>query len=81
MGVLAIRKGDRVARRVWMIRFAGSMWGAFWLFRVMHQAQCGLRETHECVWACVTQMQSLYLSRARGCRSQVSCAHGRFNQV
>jgi hypothetical protein len=20
---------------VWMIRFAGSMWGAFWLFRLM----------------------------------------------
>lgn len=35
MGVSAIRKGDRVAHRIWMIRFAGSMWGAFWLFRVM----------------------------------------------
>ena len=35
MGVMAIRKGDRVAHRIWMIRFVGSMWGAFWLFRVM----------------------------------------------
>ena len=35
MGVLAIRRGDRVAHRIWMIRFTGSMWGAFWLFRVM----------------------------------------------
>jgi Predicted membrane protein (DUF2306) len=35
MGVLAIRRGERAAHRVWMIRFAGSMWGAFWLFRVM----------------------------------------------
>jgi Predicted membrane protein (DUF2306) len=35
MGVLAIRNGDKAAHRVWMIRFAGSMWGAFWLFRVM----------------------------------------------
>jgi hypothetical protein len=35
MGVLAIRKGDREKHRIWMIRFAGSMWGAFWLFRVM----------------------------------------------
>lgn len=35
MGVLAVRRGDRVAHRIWMIRFAGSMWGAFWLFRVM----------------------------------------------
>lgn len=35
MGVLAIRKGEAAAHRVWMIRFAGSMWGAFWLFRVL----------------------------------------------
>jgi len=35
MGVLAIRKGDAENHRIWMIRFAGSMWGAFWLFRVM----------------------------------------------
>jgi len=35
MGVTAIRKGDTAAHRVWMIRFVGSMWGAFWLFRVM----------------------------------------------
>jgi len=35
MGVLAIRKGNRALHRVWMIRFAGSMWGAFWLFRLM----------------------------------------------
>ena len=35
MGVLAIRKGDRSQHRVWMWRFAGSMWGSFWLFRAM----------------------------------------------
>ncbi len=35
MGVTAIRKGDANVHRVWMIRFVGSMWGAFWLFRVM----------------------------------------------
>lgn len=35
MGVLAIRNGDRARHRVWMFRFAGSMWGSFWLFRVM----------------------------------------------
>jgi len=35
MGVTAIRKGDAAAHRIWMIRFVGSMWGAFWLFRVM----------------------------------------------
>jgi len=35
MGVAAIRKGDADTHRVWMIRFVGSMWGSFWLFRVM----------------------------------------------
>lgn len=35
MGVVTIRRGDHAAHRIWMIRFAGSMWGAFWLFRVM----------------------------------------------
>ena len=35
MGVATIRRGDHAAHRIWMIRFAGSMWGAFWLFRVM----------------------------------------------
>ncbi len=29
------RSGDIGAHRVWMFRFLGSMWGAFWLFRVM----------------------------------------------
>ena len=35
MGVIAIRNGDSATHRIWMIRFAGSMWGAYWLFRVM----------------------------------------------
>ncbi|MGI9351146.1 MAG: DUF2306 domain-containing protein [Rhizobiaceae bacterium] len=35
MGIVAIRSGDAEAHRVWMFRFAGSMWGSFWLFRVM----------------------------------------------
>ncbi len=35
MGVTAIHKGDADAHRIWMIRFVGSMWGAFWLFRIM----------------------------------------------
>lgn len=34
-GVAAIRRSDAAAHRIWMIRFVGSMWGAFWLFRVM----------------------------------------------
>ena len=35
MGVFAIRSGDRAGHRIWMWRFVGTMWGSFWLFRVM----------------------------------------------
>ncbi|KAI9003879.1 putative membrane protein [Hyaloraphidium curvatum] len=35
MGMLAIWKGDVPSHRRWMFRYAGSMWGSFWLFRVM----------------------------------------------
>ena len=35
MGIIKARAGDMEAHRIWMFRFAGSMWGSFWLFRVM----------------------------------------------
>jgi hypothetical protein len=35
MGIAAIRNGNTESHRIWMIRFVGSMWGSFWLFRVM----------------------------------------------
>ena len=35
LGVIAIRNGDYEKHRIWMWRFAGSMWGSFWLFRVL----------------------------------------------
>jgi len=35
LGVLAIRRGDPEAHRIWMWRFIGAMWGSFWLFRVV----------------------------------------------
>jgi len=35
MSVLAVRQGDTASHRVWSIRYAGAMWGAFWLFRVL----------------------------------------------
>lgn len=35
MGVATVRGGDTAAHRIWMIRFAGAMYGAFWLFRLM----------------------------------------------
>jgi Predicted membrane protein (DUF2306) len=35
MGIVSIRRRDFESHRIWMFRYAGSMWGAFWLFRVM----------------------------------------------
>ncbi len=35
IAIRAIRRGDEREHRKWMIRWAGSMWGAFWLFRVL----------------------------------------------
>ena len=35
MSVIAIRSGNSSNHRVWTIRFVGSMWGAFWMFRVI----------------------------------------------
>ncbi len=56
MGVLAIRGGDAERHRVWMWRFAGSMWGSFWLFRVMLFVLGPILIEHEaaailiCIW-------------------------------
>ena len=33
--VTTARSGDIAGHRIWMMRYLGSMWGAFWLFRVM----------------------------------------------
>jgi len=35
MSVRSIRAGDTRSHKMWSIRYAGSMWGAYWLFRVM----------------------------------------------
>ncbi len=35
VSAVTIRRGDLAAHRVWTFRFAGAMWGSFWLFRVM----------------------------------------------
>lgn len=47
MGVVAIRNGNAATHRVWMIRFAGSMWGAFWVFRVLLIATGPLLRNYE----------------------------------
>jgi hypothetical protein len=38
MGLVKIWSGDMEGHRKWMMRYGGSMWGAFWLFRVMEFA-------------------------------------------
>jgi len=35
MGIFSIWAGDTEKHRVWMFRFIGSMWGSFWLFRII----------------------------------------------
>jgi hypothetical protein len=56
MGVFAIRSGDRAGHRIWMWRFVGTMWGSFWLFRVMLFVLDPLLREHEavalliCIW-------------------------------
>jgi len=48
-GVAQARRGDAAAHRVWMIRFIGSMWGAFWIFRLMLIVTGPLFRDHEAV--------------------------------
>lgn len=56
MGIVSIRRRDFDAHRTWMIRYAGSMWGAFWLFRVMEFVLGPLLRSHDsaslliCIW-------------------------------
>ncbi len=35
MGVITARRGQIADHRKWMVWYAGAMWGAFWMFRVM----------------------------------------------
>lgn len=56
MGIVSARRRDFDAHRTWMIRYAGSMWGAFWLFRVMEFVLGPLLRNHDsaslliCIW-------------------------------
>lgn len=56
MGIVSIRRRDAEAHRTWMFRYAGSMWGAFWLFRVMEFVLGPLLRNHDalslqiCIW-------------------------------
>ena len=62
VGVLAARQGDADKHRVWMIRHIGSMWGAFWLFRVMLVVTGPLLRNYETV----SLLLSIWLSAPLG---------------
>lgn len=56
MGIASIRRRNFEAHRAWMFRYAGAMWGAFWLFRVMKFVLGPLLRDHDaaslliCIW-------------------------------
>lgn len=62
MGVVKIRNGDAASHRIWMIRFAGSMWGAFWIFRIMLAITGPLFRN----WESVSILMSIWLSAPLG---------------
>ena len=56
IGILRGRARDFAGHRIWMFRYAGSMWGSFWLFRVMLFALGPLLSSYNalalqiCIW-------------------------------
>lgn len=62
MGIVKIRQGDVHSHRRWMIRFAGSMWGSFWLFRIMLIVTGPLLRN----WETVSLLISIWLSAPLG---------------
>jgi len=62
MGILKARSGSVKDHRVWMIRHAGAMWGAFWLFRVMLVFTGPLFRN----WESVSLLLSIWLSAPLG---------------
>ncbi len=62
MGVVTAGRGQVAQHRVWMIRYAGSMWGSFWLFRVMLVVTGPLLRNYESV----SLLLSIWLSAPLG---------------
>lgn len=62
MGVRAARRGREADHRKWMIRYAGSMWGSFWLFRVMMVVTGPLLRN----WEAASVLLSIWLSAPLG---------------
>lgn len=62
MGVRTARRGQVAEHRKWMIRYAGSMWGSFWLFRVMLVVTGPLLRS----WETASLLLSIWLSAPLG---------------
>jgi hypothetical protein len=62
MSVAGARRGDIASHRKWSIRYAGSMWGAFWVFRVMLVVTGPLFRS----WESVSLLLSIWLSAPIG---------------
>ncbi len=62
MGVRKARAGNAAGHKVWMIRALGSMWGAFWIFRVMLVVTGPLFRNYESV----SLLLSIWLSAPLG---------------
>ena len=62
LSAVAARRGDVTAHRKWSIRYAGSMWGAFWVFRVMLVFTGPLLRN----WESVSLLLSIWLSAPLG---------------
>jgi len=62
MSVVMARRGDVAAHRRWSIRYAGAMWGAFWLFRAMLVVTGPLLRS----WEAASLLLSIWLSAPLG---------------
>eukprot|EP00037_Helgoeca_nana_P018430 m.176336 g.176336 ORF g.176336 m.176336 type:complete len:282 (-) comp24437_c0_seq2:135-980(-) len=62
MSAVKARTGDLVSHRKWAIRYAGAMWGAFWIFRVMLVVTGPLLRNYESV----SLLLSIWLSAPLG---------------
>ena len=62
MGVVTARRGQVGEHRKWMIRCAGSMWGSFWIFRVMLVVTGPLLRN----WETASLLLSIWLSAPLG---------------
>ena len=55
VGLFKIRSGDTASHRRWMWRYAGAMWGSFWIFRVgLLLIDPLLRDREAVAWLLVT---------------------------